>query len=117
MFLTCKIMPGPYRFEISSTAYSEVLKQAARTFYYQRINFVKQAPYTDVKWADGAAFGGANQDYAARSRYDKTNPATARDLHGGWMDAGDYNKYTTSTFGPPMQFAGNIPDAPCLFYR
>ncbi len=91
---------GSYRFEISNTVYNEILKQAARMYFYQRINFSKQVPYTDSKWADGAAFSGANQDYAARSRYDKNNPATARDLHGGWMDAGDYNKYTTFTFGP-----------------
>ena len=91
---------GSYRFEISNSVYSEVLKQAVRMFYYQRINFAKQTPYTDIKWADGACFGGPNQDYAARSRWDKTNAATARDLHGGWMDAGDYNKYVTFALGP-----------------
>jgi len=69
-------------------------------FFYQRTNFAKQPPYADPKWADGAAFSGANQDYAARSRWDKTNAATAKDLHGGWFDAGDYNKYTTFTFAP-----------------
>lgn len=91
---------GSYGFDISDVVYNNVLKQAARMFFYQRINFAKQAPYTNASWADGAAFGGANQDYAARSRYDKTNVATARDLHGGWMDAGDYNKYTTFTYNP-----------------
>jgi endoglucanase len=91
---------GSYGFEISSVVYNNLLKQAARMFFYQRINFAKQTPYTPAKWADGAAFGGPNQDFAARSRYDKTNAATAKDLHGGWMDAGDYNKYTTFTFNP-----------------
>lgn len=91
---------GSYRFEISNAIYNDLIKQAARMYFYQRINFAKQIPFTDAKWADGAAFGGPNQDYAARSRYDKTNPATARDLHGGWMDAGDYNKYTTFALGP-----------------
>jgi endoglucanase len=91
---------GSYRFEINNNVYSNVLKQAARMFFYQRINFAKQVPFTDAKWADGACFGGANQDFAARSRYDKTNPATARDVSGGWMDAGDYNKYTTFALGP-----------------
>jgi hypothetical protein len=91
---------GSYRFEINNNVYAEVLKQAARMYFYQRINFAKQPPYTDAKWADGPAFSGANQDYAARSRWDKTNAATARDLHGGWFDAGDYNKYTTFTLAP-----------------
>ncbi len=91
---------GSYRFEINNNVYAEVLKQAARMYFYQRINFAKQAPYTDPKWADAAAFDGANQDYAARSRWDKTNAATARDVHGGWFDAGDGNKYVTFTLGP-----------------
>lgn len=89
-----------YRFEINNAVYNDVLKQAVRMYFYQRINFAKQPPYTDAKWADAAAFGGANQDYAARSRWDKTNAATARDLHGGWFDAGDCNKYTTFTITP-----------------
>src|SRR5258705_3936933 len=91
---------GSYRFEINNNVYAEVLKQAARMYFYQRINFAKQPPYTDAKWADGAAFSGPNQDYAARSRWDKTNAATARDLHGGWFDAGDGNKYVTFTLSP-----------------
>jgi endoglucanase len=89
-----------YRFEINSQVYNDVLKQAVRMYFYQRVNFAKQPPYTDAKWSDAAAFSGANQDYAARSRYDKTNAATAKDLHGGWFDAGDCNKYTTFTLTP-----------------
>ncbi|MFT3701977.1 MAG: glycoside hydrolase family 9 protein [Agriterribacter sp.] len=91
---------GSYRFEISNDVYKEVLKQACRMYFYQRVNFAKQPPYTDAKWADAEAFSGANQDYAARSRWDKTNAATAKDLHGGWFDAGDFNKYTTFTLTP-----------------
>jgi endoglucanase len=91
---------GSYRFEINNSVYTQVLKQAARMFFYQRVNFSKQPPYVDSKWADAAAFSGTNQDYAARSRWDKTNAATARDLHGGWFDAGDCNKYVTFTLSP-----------------
>lgn len=91
---------GSYRFEINSNVYKDILKQAMRVYFYQRCNFAKQPPYTDAKWADAAAFGGVNQDYAVRSRWNKTSAATARDLHGGWYDAGDCNKYTTFTFTP-----------------
>jgi endoglucanase len=86
---------GSGRFEIGSTVYDAVLKQAVRTYFYQRINQAKAAPYAQAPWTDGAAFGGANQDYAARSGLAKTDAATAKDLSGGWMDAGDTNKYTT----------------------
>ncbi len=91
---------GSYQFNINNNVYDEVLKQAARMYFYQRVNFAKQPPFTDARWSDAAAFSGPNQDYAARSRADKTNPATARDLHGGWFDAGDCNKYTSFTIVP-----------------
>lgn len=86
---------GSFRFEIGDNVYEEVLKQALRVFFYQRINYSKQAPYTNAKWADGACFEGANQDRFATSRYAKGDMSTAKDVHGGWMDAGDMNKYTT----------------------
>jgi endoglucanase len=86
---------GSFRFEIGDNAYDEVLKHTLRTFFYQRINFAKQAPFADGRWADGAWFEGNNQDRFATSRYAKGDMSTAKDLHGGWMDAGDLNKYTT----------------------
>lgn len=94
---------GSYRFEINENVYSEILKHAVRTFFYQRINFAKQAPYTDLKWADGACFEGIGQDRSATSRFAKGNAATAKDLHGGWMDAGDKNKYTTFAMSAVIQ--------------
>ena len=81
-------------FAISGSVYNAVLTAAQRMFYYQRSGFAKAAPYTDAKWADGAAFLGTGQDTQARSVVDQGNAGTARDLRGGWFDAGDYNKYT-----------------------
>jgi hypothetical protein len=86
---------GSHRFEIGSGVYDAVLKQALRTFYYQRLNFAKVTPYADARWADGASYERANQDRAATSRWAKGVASTARDLSGGWADAGDTNKYTT----------------------
>ncbi len=79
-------------FNISNNVYREVLKQAVRTFYYQRAGFAKVYPYADLGWTDGASHIGKGQDRAAR-RYDG-GAESERDLSGGWFDAGDYNKYT-----------------------
>lgn len=90
-------------FHIGDEVYRDVLKQAVRMYFYQRLNFAKTTPYADAKWTDAAAFEGAWQDKQARSRWAKTDASTARDLRGGWMDAGDVNKYTTFAEGPVMQ--------------
>ncbi len=85
------------RFEINENVYDDVLRQAVRMFYYQRVNFAKEAPYAG-KWTDEAAFDGPNQDKFATSVDAKGDASTVRDLRGGWFDAGDLNKYTTFTF-------------------
>jgi endoglucanase len=92
-----------YPFKIDENVYRDVLKQAVRTFFYQRLSFSKQPPFVPQKWSDTEAYDGPNQDNAARSRWAKTDVTTARDLHGGWMDAGDQNKYTTFAEGVVQQ--------------
>jgi hypothetical protein len=84
-------------FNISPSVYNEVLKHTVRTFFYQRSGFKKEAAYAGVAWADEASHIGPLQDKNARLFNDKDNPATERDVHGGWYDAGDYNKYTSWT--------------------
>jgi hypothetical protein len=86
-----------YDFEISPIVYNEVLKHAVRSFFYQRAGFPKEARYAGLAWADGASHIGPLQDKNCRLFSDKTNPGTELDLHGGWYDAGDYNKYTNWT--------------------
>lgn len=84
-------------FEISDTVYREVLKQAVRTFFYQRIGQVKDAKWAGVEWADAASHVGPGQDHECRAFASKADASSAKDLWGGWYDAGDYNKYTNWT--------------------
>jgi endoglucanase len=86
-----------YEFNISKDVYKEVLKQAVRSFFYQRVGFKKEEKYTGKGWADKASHIGPLQDKNCRVYNDKDNPATERDVSGGWYDAGDYNKYTNWT--------------------
>ncbi|MEO1029364.1 MAG: glycoside hydrolase family 9 protein [Pseudomonadota bacterium] len=81
-------------FEIGVDVYRPILMEAVRTLYYQRAGFAKEAPYATAPWTDAASHG---QDKVARRFLDKKNLETARDLSGGWYDAGDYNQYTNWT--------------------
>ncbi len=89
-----------YPFEVSKDVYRPVLKAALRMFYYNRANFEKKPPYSCVGkrcWSLGVDYMGEGQDSQARSVTDRDNPKTARDLSGGWWDAGDTDKYVTFT--------------------
>jgi endoglucanase len=82
-------------FEIGANPYRDVLIQAVRFFYYQRANIAKDAAHAGEKWATAADHVGPGQDTEARDFMAPDDPSTARDLHGGWWDAGDYSRYTS----------------------
>ena len=84
-------------FLIDRDVYYPILKAAVRMFYYNRSNMAKETPYADPRWTDKASFMGPNQDTEAHFIDDKKNKSLARDLSGGWWDAGDTNKYVTFT--------------------
>jgi hypothetical protein len=90
---------GSHRFEISDAVYSDVLKQAMRVFFYQRCGMPKAAPYAQTGWTDPSCHIGTMQDTDCRL-YNNTNVSTAKNLSGGWHDAGDYNKYVNFAFEP-----------------
>ena len=75
-------------FSISSGVYRDVLTQATRMLFYQRDGFAKTAEYAGAAWADAAAHTGKCYLYS------DTTKTLNLDLHGGWWDAGDFNKYT-----------------------
>jgi endoglucanase len=95
-----------HRFEIGKDVYRDVLKAAVRMFYFNRANFEKKKPFAcvgDKCWEHRADYLGPGQDREVRSVADRDNPKTARDLSGGWWDAGDVNKYTTFAMDPIHQ--------------
>jgi len=75
---------------IGPGVYGDVLRAAVRVFYYQREATAHVAPWAEPPWQDGPSF---LQDREARAVWAKQDASTARDLSGGWMDAGDTNKY------------------------
>ncbi|MBK1879724.1 glycoside hydrolase family 9 protein [Pelagicoccus mobilis] len=99
-------------FEISETIYNQVLIAAVRTFFYQRLAFKKEAKFAGEDWADDPAF---LQDSATRNVFDRENSATEKDLSGGWMDAGDYNKYVTFAEVPIHQLLNAYEERPSIW--
>ncbi|MFN3912105.1 glycoside hydrolase family 9 protein [Hyphomonas sp.] len=84
-------------FSVSAQVYKPVLREAFRTFYYQRAGYAKTAPHAGAGWSDAASHLGPGQDTEARLFSAPDDARTTRDLHGGWYDAGDYNQYTNWT--------------------
>jgi hypothetical protein len=102
-------------FLIDSSVYKNILKAATRTYFYQRSAFAKQPPYADSCWRDAAAYVGKGQDTEALDITDPDNKAKARDLSGGWFDAGDTNKYVTNANQPIHQLLTAYQQHPAAF--
>lgn len=81
-----------HAFDVGEDVYRLAMVHAMRTYFYQREAFAKQEPYADSRWTDTASF---MNDTTARYVFDQGNAALERDVSGGWMDAGDSNKYVT----------------------
>jgi hypothetical protein len=103
-----------YAFAIAADPWRAVQVAAFKVFYYQRCGFAKTAEFAGA-WSDGAAYLGARQDTEARSVFDSTNASTARDLRGGWFDAGDYNKYVTFAHGVVHDLLDSYRDYPATW--
>src|SRR5215472_7493196 len=89
-------------FEIDDRVYRNVLKHAVRMYFYQRAGFKKTAETAGSDWADAASHMGPGQDpqtrpWQGKRGLSKNEGSQIKDLHGGWFDAGDYNKYTSWT--------------------
>lgn len=107
-----------HRFDVGRGVYRDVLRAALKVFYFQRCNYAKQKPHAcvgDKCWTAAADYVGAGQDKEARSVKDRGNAKTARDLTGGWWDAGDVNKYVTFANAPVHQLLTAYSDRPATF--
>jgi endoglucanase len=84
-------------FRVDAGVYKPLMREAFRTFYYQRAGFAKSAPQAGAGWTDAASHLGPGQDGEARLFSAPEDAGTARDLRGGWYDGGEYHQYTNWT--------------------
>lgn len=105
---------GSYRFSINNNIFTNPLQVASKAFFYQRCGTAITSTHGGT-WTHTACHVGANQDLACRSATDQTNAATAKNLSGGWHDAGDYNKYVNFTYTPLHNLLFAYQEAPSVF--
>lgn len=77
-------------FKIGDKIFNPILKASCRMFYYQRLGVPIESKYAEGPWTDGPAY---LQDKTTRSVLAKDDATKERDMSGGWMDAGDTDKY------------------------
>jgi endoglucanase len=100
-----------YVFGIADDVYRDVLVQAERMFYYQRDGTSKPAQYAGATWADGPEHMGPGQG----PQCTLYNGSTQKDLHGGWWDAGDQNKYTNWAASDVILVLRSFAETPSAF--
>lgn len=105
-------------FRIADDVYRPVLKAAVKMFFFNRANVAKKPPHSCVGarcWSLGVDNLGKGQDGEARSVDARDDPKTARDLRGGWWDAGDTNKYVTFSNDAFHQLLTTYSERPTVF--
>ena len=97
-----------YYFQIAENPYHAAGLAAWKAYYYNRADGEKPPKYAGL-WTHGKAFLGPNQAAQAHVYQWKVGnrwpdqvgtqviDPKAYDVHGGWWDAGDLNKYTSNT--------------------
>ena len=83
-------------FTISEHPYRELTRAALRAYYHQRASMATEEPY-----AEGYARPAGHPDnrvlvHASAATAERPE-GTEIDSHGGWYDAGDYNKYIVNS--------------------
>jgi nitroreductase len=97
-----------YHFNIAENPYHAAGLAAWKAYYYNRADGEKLAKYAGL-WTHGKAFLGPGQATEAKVYQWKVGnrwpdqvgtqviDPKSYDVHGGWWDAGDMNKYTSNT--------------------
>jgi hypothetical protein len=87
-----------YDFDIGAWVYNPVGEAVVKSFYYQRCNFKKEDPYSGP-WQDAVCHASdfamtrwEGGDLAGHGWVGSQPDYGTLDLHGGWHDAGDYQK-------------------------
>jgi endoglucanase len=83
-----------YSFDIGPAVYDLLARQALAALKMQRCGVARFGQLGTKIWSDGACHLGNLQDTQCRDVADPTNTSKARDMSGGWHDAGDFNKYS-----------------------
>lgn len=107
-------MVGSNRFTINDDVYNVALKQAVRMYYYQRCGVAKTATHAGV-WQDAVCHTHALQDLNCRSVSSPNDPATEKNLSGGWHDAGDFNKYVNFSWSTVHELLFAYQENPDVF--
>ena len=96
LFTNCKQQVIQAPVTIASHPYRELTRKALRAFYYQRASMDIVEPY-----AEGYERKAGHPDnhvlvHASAASAERPE-GTVIDSHGGWYDAGDYNKYIVNS--------------------
>lgn len=106
--------PSP-RFDVSATVYAPLLRDATRYFYMQRQGIAIEDPVfaRGVGHPDNDARAVLRSSCSDDSCRNATLPA--RNVSGGWYDAGDYGKYVAFAAAPIRDLLDAHARAPALF--
>lgn len=85
-----------YTFEIGDAIFNDVRDKSLKSFYYERASIDIEAKYAGDEYSRSAGHLYKLKYHESSELYDPKNPKKAKDLSGGWYDAGDYGRYTVS---------------------